>query len=557
MQIRALGRTLLAAVIFSTVTVSALAADAVCPTTPPQVGYQPTGVDYAMYSLAIPKDHEACSMSVTGRGDGRRLVVTPNVSNAAMSCPDMFAWKLFVEVILDGWWTRWGDESQNWPDKPYPLCGSNQQPGVAVRCCKPGSKSNDPEHCPTFPGASRAASRSTRVQALSGPASERVRRLRPSFMPELHGATRGLMLAAPGRGAEPAVDPESPGRVIRQDNNELTVRNQVFQDFLFRNNLYNADGVKTVFDRAAANIPANAPYYKASQASFGDGQASNISRIDFPPSAIMIKSNWVLPAVAQRLGIKEDPRYPFVKKLMDNGSKQDIYWLVAFHVSSKDVPNWIWATFEHASMLGRCDMTGCNDSYGYDSADKNRPAGTASNYVAPHTRCDNLVQDSTVFARNLPYEPEAIRAGLKAVFDASGVGTRPAADSSEPSVSDLAWRSYRLKGAQVDFTDATGRPTILGNSITEAGFVNGSSCITCHARAGSDELGPFHPMKDRGVFPLGVFINEMSDYGYGLSARGTPNPAWYTESNSPPRLRVLQTDFIWGFLNARPLGQAQ
>jgi hypothetical protein len=34
------------------------------------------------------------------------------------------------------------------------------------------------------------------------------------------------------------------------------------------------------------------------------------------------------------------------------------------HISSKDIPNWIWATFEHVGNPGRCDYTGCNDSYG-------------------------------------------------------------------------------------------------------------------------------------------------------------------------------------------------
>ncbi|MGG7381499.1 hypothetical protein ACQ7B2_23090, partial [Escherichia coli] len=63
--------------------------------------------------------------------------------------------------------------------------------------------------------------------------------------------------------------------------------------------------------------------------------------------------------------------------------KPGVHWLVAFHVSSKDTPNWVWATFEHVNNLGRCDYTGCNDSYGYRSADR-VPPGRETNFTAPH-----------------------------------------------------------------------------------------------------------------------------------------------------------------------------
>ena len=29
------------------------------------------------------------------------------------------------------------------------------------------------------------------------------------------------------------------------------------------------------------------------------------------------------------------------------------------------LPNWHWYAFEHVNNLGRCDFTGCNDSYGF------------------------------------------------------------------------------------------------------------------------------------------------------------------------------------------------
>ena len=71
---------------------------------------------------------------------------------------------------------------------------------------------------------------------------------------------------------------------------------------------------------------------------------------------------------------------------------------------------------------------------------------------------------------------------------------------------------YRLKGAQVDFTDRTGRPTIVGNSITEAGFVSTSSCITCHARA---SIGA--PSKGQNQFPVPPPLSVFTDHRLRLA----------------------------------------
>ena len=113
----------------------------------------------------------------------------------------------------------------------------------------------------------------------------------------------------------------------------------------------------------------------------------------------------------------------------------------------------------------------------------------------------------------------------------------------EVLVSDPGWLSYRLKGTQTQFTGATGTRTRLGNSVTEGGFVNSSSCITCHARASTGAVGSIPPA-------LGVFMNRASETGCLESANGTPDPDWFVDSRQPASLIALQTDFIWGFLNA-------
>lgn len=500
-------------------------------------------IDYAQYFNSLPKDSLVCGMAANGSGDKARIVIDQRVSNPALSCPDMFAWKLFAETIKDRWWVRWADEEQNWPSEPYPRCAANESPHTR-HCCAFGSSDNDPKHCPVFPGAGARK----QVRTLRAPPGEPPM-LRPSFAADVHGIDFRLQALAQSQSDDKKYV-ESLGRIIRQDNNEYTVRNQAFHDFVFSRNLYNTEGLVAVFRRHAGFLVKNAPYRAPSTA---EG-TKELNSIDFPPNAIMIKSNWVKQELAQKLNLKEDPLFPYIKKEFENkNGERSIYWLVAFHISSKDIPNWVWATFEHVSMPGRCDITGCNDSFGYLSAD-NLPEGAARNFVAPKTTCDRLNTSAAwVFKRDQVYAPEQSSPGLTQVLEYMGIGIAPSKDPKNPEIQDAAWRSYRLKGTQVDFADSTGRATILGNSITEAGFMNGSSCITCHARAGTDELGPFHAdLPDRGALPLGVFINEVGDFGYGMSARGLPDPAWFNESNTPPRLHVLQTDFVWGFLFARP-----
>jgi hypothetical protein len=499
-------------------------------------------IDYAEYFNALPKDSLACHMSVEGKGDKGRIVVDAAVSNPAITCPDLFAWKLFSEVIKDRWWVRWAAEDQNWPPQPYPACAANESPRT-THCCAFGDANDDAQHCPVFPGA---VATKQGVQMLRAP-FDQVPVLRPSFASDVHSIGPNLR-ALDETAHDDKESAESLGRIIRQDNNEYTVRNQAFHEFVFRNDLYNTEGLVNIFNRHAGFLVTNAPYHSPSTTEGTRG----LNSIDFPPNAIMIKSNWIKEELARKLNLPDDPNFPYIRKeFQDENHQTSVYLLVAFHVSSKDIPNWVWATFEHVSIPGRCDITGCNDSYGYDSADA-LPQGAARNFVAPKVTCDRLHDAAKVFKRDQAYAPEKRSPELDRIFDGMRIGVAPSKDPKHPDAQDIAWRSYRLKGAQVDFADSIGRATILGNSITEAGFINGSSCMTCHARAGTDELGPFHAgLPDRGALPLSVFINELSDFGYGTSARGLPDPAWFNESNTPPRLRVLQTDFVWGFLNAR------
>ena len=277
-----------------------------------------------------------------------------------------------------------------------------------------------------------------------------------------------------------------------------------------------------------------------------------LSEITFPADALMIKSDWLARERAEAMGLREDPANPFVKLeilsavLDDNGTilLPGEHWLVAIHFSSKDIPNWVWTTFEHVNNPGRCDYTGCNDSFGYLSPDT-VANGQARNFTRPHQVCDGLLLPSYVLEPGGTYPGGTRQPGLARAFDALGIGTTDN-QTLLPRPSDRAWLSYRLKGTQTQFTDSTGRPTHLGNSVTEAGFVTTSSCMTCHSRA-STNAGGTVPL------PLGVFENGLTESGYLPSSSGTPNSAWFNKSGQPPTLLALQTDFVWGFLFANPV----
>jgi hypothetical protein len=509
------------------------------PSPTPTCSGSPGQVNSTMYFQSKPQDGAQCGMSVRNG----RIVVDGSVSNPNMSCPDMAAWKLYAEIIAQQFWKDWAADEETWPANPLPLCASGQDP-LKNNCCDPNAKNNPgydnkdyrAKMCPYFPGD------------------------HPDNPPDSFGQppskAHTVNVARRASGSQTLAAGE-PGRDIRQSMAELVFRNKPMFDYVFRNNLYNQEGLMGVFKRNSDNISgasAGLPYHVRNGSGMGR-DATPLVEFDFPIEAVMIKSNWVNAAYAQQnLGLSEDPNNPYIKMWVDNADTDNngliegpgVYWLVAFHVSSKDTPSWSWATFEHVNNPGRCDYTGCNDSYGYSSPDP-AVAGRANNYTTPKTKCDNLPIGSFVFDTGGLYGGGAVSPSLQNVLRELGIGTRPGAIPTEkaklPSKSDSGWKSYRLKGAQTQFTDSMGNITRLGNSVTEGGFVNSSSCIACHARAGTASIGTLPPA-------LGVFVNQVSEVGYGQSYNGTPDPDWYHLSRQPPGLTVLQTDFVWGFLFA-------
>ena len=225
--------------------------------------------------------------------------------------------------------------------------------------------------------------------------------------------------------------------------------------------------------------------------------------ITFPVGAIEVKANWMLvsdiPAFSLgRVTLADVPKLYHV----NTGSDGQQYAFVSMHIISKAVPNWTWATFEHQFNPSRCDILGCRDSFGAQVP---------------------VVQPSPTAGQGYP--PCAKTPALTAMIAAANW--------------DPAFANYCLKGSQTDFTDNTGLDMRLGNSVTENGFVEQSSCMTCHGRAAWDKTG-------------------AATTGGGFDQNGAPlgpiPPTWYWSFSSQPPIYqgmpgltqvATSADFIW------------
>lgn len=489
-----------------------------------------------MQYLADLRDSPECAVTVDGEG---RFDFGPEISNPSMSCPDAFAWKIFTEAVRGEFWSRWTTDVQMWPTAPWPVC----EPGQTENCCSTVEVSNnpDPEHCPVRPDPALGM---------------------PAHTPHEPGKAHQVSMedaAKTDRDGDGSIDwddvpPELKTAVIGAEQVELVYHNRPMTDYIFANGLYHTDGLGRVFQTRAGVMEHYAPYN-------GVAGTGPLSQIDLPIRSLMLKANLLDIRKAKELGIDLEKNADYITLDLPKGGntpETGTYILLSFHISSKDLPNWFWTTFEHVDNQGRCDWIGCNDSFGYVARVSEGPTARddlpepADNYVSPNQL---EMADGAVVAFDLArtYDADSeMRDGLAAVFKTLGIGTGAANESGTPRPADPAWRNYRLKGSQTNFVTPTGRPTQLGNSVTEAGFTNSSSCISCHARASATE---------KGLPNLSIFVSDLSDAGLPKSTNGVPAPSWFTTSAYygvgdqvlAPGLVAVQTDFVWGFRNACPI----
>jgi hypothetical protein len=181
-------------------------------------------------------------------------------------------------------------------------------------------------------------------------------------------------------------------------------------------------------------------------------------QVDLPADAVEFKGDWASAGEVARwlmvdVGVVRSHYYTSTS--MINGVNTEIA-LLSFHISTKQVKNWVWSDFEGALNPGRCDIIGCHDSFGAVASD-----------VEPNQKAYQSYGDC------------AKKPALKAMLHSAGI--------------DPVWLNYCLKGSQVTFLDDNGAPILLGNSVIEplnAGVpIPRSSCVTCHAYASFNKDG--------------------------------------------------------------------
>jgi len=193
--------------------------------------------------------------------------------------------------------------------------------------------------------------------------------------------------------------------------------------------------------------------------------SSRSNAITFPWTAIEVKADWVPTAsfANPTFSCPDTTNTLYTETI--NGT---CYALVGLHISSKVLPDWLWATFEPASAVtnpNRCDPKL------YDTCFD--PWGTTSKM--PYAKGQTAAQS-----------PQ-----LKALMGSANL--------------NKAFNNYFLTGVQTKFVNAKSAPIPLGSSFVEfnAGVLPGqASCITCHRYAYYDGT-PTSPEDNFGGPPNG------------------------------------------------------
>lgn len=226
-------------------------------------------------------------------------------------------------------------------------------------------------------------------------------------------------------------------------------------------------------------------------------------KVDMPADSIEVKADWIKLSDLKtwlKTTVGKDLTDDQIKALyhvntVNEANGPTEYALIAFHFSSKQIKNWIWSDFEHELNPGRCDDTGCHDSFGAQIKD----------VAAKNSRGSN----GEDINGNQDYGSCAKSDAVEQMMRNAGTGSQ--------------WRHYCLKGTQINFLNADNTPSLLGNSVIERIAadvpVPSSSCITCHAYAAFKKNGSSNPVPNG---PVGAFdptaINGMvqNDFIWGI-----------------------------------------
>mgnify|MGYP001063171505 CR=1 FL=1 len=213
---------------------------------------------------------------------------------------------------------------------------------------------------------------------------------------------------------------------------------------------------------------------------------AGVRDLSFPLGAKTAKAHWV------RITEEDKPRYHWAE--VERDGETHIYGVSGFHIVSKDMPTWFWATFEHVDNELRWPQTYPDAFLGWLT-----PSRDAAACPPGFLSCNEI--------------PAGL--GLE--------GTK--------------WENYRLRGTQIDWVDNRGTPTSLANSQLESFMdLETSSCLTCHALAVKGETGD--------PKPIGFLKDERNAHGLKLGFTGPPSPAMFRDENGV-EVPYIGLDYVW------------
>lgn len=217
-----------------------------------------------------------------------------------------------------------------------------------------------------------------------------------------------------------------------------------------------------------------------------------VKDLDFPIGSKEVKAHWV------RINEDDKPRYQWIE--VERQGVIDTYGLSGFHITSKDLPSWFWATFEHVDNESRWNVTYPDAFRGWEV-----PSVDSASCPADNLACNDFPK---------------------------GMG-----------IENTVWENYRLRGTQVEWADNRGKPTVLTNSQLEGFLDQGSmSCITCHSLSVKGTNGP--------AMPIFMLPGTVNDEGLPHGYIGPIDPALF-EDIAGNEVQYLGLDYVWTLRNAQ------
>jgi hypothetical protein len=397
-----------------------------------------------------------------------------NDQNPTANNPDKFAWDLFVEL-----------------NRPA-LEGRRGVPDPNKRHSDPGLRVWETWKITTTNGAEVFLEKGKRPPGWDDPQPKGLDgKIRKFLSPPKFAATKLDLV-----GRNPHVELLRAAPKLNENGQEARI-NQLGFEFIVKEGLYSLDGQER---------------FRATQ-----------RKVNFPIGTINVKAAW-------RKLTAEEIRRGLQSRFYTAEEGENVWGLVGFHLTTKDLPNWLWATFEQV------------DNPPPEIPDRDR----FTKFRFPRNG------DSPFVEQRLREVPEPLK--------------------------NTYWQYYVLRGTQTDFVDSIGNATLLGNTQLEGGMQTTASCMGCHARATVGDRLDDIVVNGRRLYPNGAYFypdGRLGSSGNRLTvnpgqvpweqdpqkpgdippsfnitgATGAPRPELFMDSAG--RSRYTQLDFIWGFIHAQ------